>query len=58
MQIPYLNNWSHAMALGALPVNLPNTLKHIGELMDDIWHFAGDKSTDVIFFTFNVYYID
>lgn len=47
MQIPYISTWSRAMALGALPNNLPNTLKNIALLMDDIWFIAGDKSTDL-----------
>jgi len=36
-----------AIALGALPQNIPNTLKNIAALVDDIWYFAEDKSTDV-----------
>ena len=34
------------MAVSAEPGNALNTLKHHGEMVDLIWHYAGDKSTD------------
>lgn len=51
MQIPFLEKWSEAMGLGALPSNLPGTLKHIGELVDDIWIHAGDQSSDISWYS-------
>jgi ubiquinone biosynthesis protein COQ9 len=38
---------AQAMALGAMPQNLPYTLERLAVLMDEIWHLAGDTSTDV-----------
>ena len=36
-----------AMALGALPSNLPSTLKHLGTVSDEILFNAGDESTNL-----------
>ena len=47
MQVRFLPHWSRAMALGAMPSNAPNTLHQIALMVDDIWHLAGDNSTDV-----------
>eukprot|EP00455_Lapot_gusevi_P039925 TRINITY_DN4493_c0_g1_i1.p1 TRINITY_DN4493_c0_g1~~TRINITY_DN4493_c0_g1_i1.p1 ORF type:complete len:284 (+),score=59.91 TRINITY_DN4493_c0_g1_i1:40-891(+) len=47
MQIPYISTWHQAMALGALPQNVCNTTTNIALMVDDIWHYAGDKSTDL-----------
>jgi ubiquinone biosynthesis protein COQ9 len=47
MQIPVVGSWHQAMALGALPHNLPTTVKNLALMADDVWHFAGDRSTDV-----------
>ena len=38
------------MGLMALPQNVPESLKHLGHLVDDIWYYAGDRSTDVSLF--------
>ena len=38
---------TQAMALGAQPQNVPETLRHISLMVDEIWHVAGDKATDV-----------
>lgn len=51
MLIPFSSNWSQAMALGALPQNLPYTLANIGQLVDEIWHICGDRSTDMNWYT-------
>ena len=45
-------SFTQAMALGALPSNLPTTLNNIGTMIDDVWYFAGDRSTDVCQFVF------
>ena len=31
----------------AHPANVPMSLKHLGELVDDILYYAGDRSPDV-----------
>lgn len=35
------------MSLLLLPHNIPDSLKHLSSLVDDIWYYAGDRSTDV-----------
>ncbi|XP_034033035.1 ubiquinone biosynthesis protein COQ9, mitochondrial isoform X1 [Thalassophryne amazonica] len=47
MYIPYINTWSQAMSILLLPQNIPDSLKHLSNLVDDIWYYAGDRSTDV-----------
>ena len=41
--------WVEAMGLMALPPNIPTSLQHLADLVDDIWHYAGDTSADVTF---------
>lgn len=36
-----------AMSILLLPHNIPDSLKHLSNLVDDIWYYAGDRSTDV-----------
>ncbi|XP_042267857.1 ubiquinone biosynthesis protein COQ9, mitochondrial isoform X1 [Thunnus albacares] len=47
MYIPYIETWPQAMSLLLLPHNIPDSLKHLSTLVDDIWYYAGDRSTDV-----------
>ena len=47
MTAPYVHRWPEAVALMMQPQNLPNTMKDLGELMDEMWHIAGDRSVDV-----------
>lgn len=35
------------MSILLLPHNIPDSLKHLSTLIDDIWYYAGDRSTDV-----------
>ncbi len=49
--VPYIRTWPEAMALGALPQNLPTTLNLLGRTVDEIWYRAGDRSTDVNWYT-------
>jgi len=35
------------MAIKAMPQNAVDSLKNLSTLVDDIWFYAGDKSTDV-----------
>lgn len=32
----------------SLPSNVPNSVVNLSKLVDDIWYFAGDRSTTVI----------
>ncbi|EEY57962.1 ubiquinone biosynthesis protein COQ9 [Phytophthora infestans T30-4] len=48
---PVLATWPQAMAIGALPQNAPGTAKRLAQLSDEIWYFAGDKSTDLSWYT-------
>jgi ubiquinone biosynthesis protein COQ9 len=48
---PVVHTWPQAMALGALPQNAPSTMRKLAQLADEIWYFAGDKSTDASWYT-------
>lgn len=47
----YIDSWPNAMAKMALPQNTPGSLKLLAELCDDIWYEAGDRSTDINWYT-------
>ncbi|XP_054632577.1 ubiquinone biosynthesis protein COQ9, mitochondrial isoform X2 [Dunckerocampus dactyliophorus] len=47
MHIPYIETWPQAMSILLLPHNIPEALKHLSTLVDDIWYYAGDRSTDM-----------
>ena len=48
MITPYVDSWPQAMAISAaLPTNMEEHFKNLTKLMDDIWYYAGDRSTDV-----------
>ncbi|XP_061577230.1 ubiquinone biosynthesis protein COQ9, mitochondrial isoform X2 [Cololabis saira] len=51
MYIPYMENWPQAMSILLLPHNMPDSLKHLSTLVDDIWYYAGDRSTDMNWYT-------
>lgn len=42
-----LQHAQQAMALGALPQNALSTAQHLGVMADEIWYLAGDRSTDL-----------
>jgi len=44
-----------AMALMALPSNAPTALKNLTRMVDDMWYYAGDRSTyvNITAFLFN-----
>ncbi|KAJ3025289.1 UNVERIFIED_CONTAM: Ubiquinone biosynthesis protein coq9, mitochondrial [Siphonaria sp. JEL0065] len=44
---PYLHQWPDALALMAQPTNAPHSLKNLAQLCDEIWFLAGDRSTDM-----------
>ncbi|KAJ8248836.1 hypothetical protein GJAV_G00228260 [Gymnothorax javanicus] len=51
MLIPYVDSWPQAMSILLLPHNIPYSLKHLSTLIDDIWYYAGDRSTDMNWYT-------
>ncbi|KAG5273443.1 hypothetical protein AALO_G00151360 [Alosa alosa] len=51
MHIPYIDTWPQAMSILILPHNIPHSLKHLSTLIDDIWYYAGDRSTDMNWYT-------
>ncbi|XP_029910405.1 ubiquinone biosynthesis protein COQ9, mitochondrial isoform X2 [Myripristis murdjan] len=51
MYIPYVETWPQAMSILLLPHNIPDSLKHLSTLVDDIWYYAGDRSTDMNWYT-------
>ncbi|XP_030625296.1 ubiquinone biosynthesis protein COQ9, mitochondrial [Chanos chanos] len=51
MLIPYIDTWPQAMSILLLPHNIPDSLKHLSTLVDDIWYYAGDRSTDLNWYT-------
>ncbi|KAK5868016.1 hypothetical protein PBY51_012463 [Eleginops maclovinus] len=51
MYIPYIESWPQAMSILLLPHNIPDSLKHLSTLVDDMWYYAGDRSTDMNWYT-------
>lgn len=51
MLIPFLNKWPQAMALKAFPANTPSALQTLALMVDDMWYWAGDRSTDFSWYT-------
>ncbi|XP_077938340.1 ubiquinone biosynthesis protein COQ9-B, mitochondrial-like [Gasterosteus aculeatus] len=51
MHIPYIESWPQAMSILLLPHNIPESLKHLSTLVDDMWYYAGDRSTDMNWYT-------
>ena len=47
MNIEYIDRWHEALGLFALPQNYPMSIKRLMNLMDDIMHYSGDRSSDV-----------
>ncbi|KAI0495078.1 hypothetical protein KFK09_025225 [Dendrobium nobile] len=47
MQVPYISKWPQALSIQAQPMNLPTSLKQRTALVDEIWHAAGDKGSDI-----------
>nr|XP_049580550.1 ubiquinone biosynthesis protein COQ9, mitochondrial isoform X2 [Syngnathus scovelli] len=46
MHITYIETWPQAMSILLLPYNIPKSLEHLATLVDDIWYYSGDRSTD------------
>ncbi|NXG57526.1 COQ9 protein, partial [Hemiprocne comata] len=51
MLIPYIDKWPQALSILLLPHNIPNSLSLLTSMIDDIWHYAGDQSTDFNWYT-------
>lgn len=51
MVIPYKKTWPQAMALMALPPNVPTAIANLITLVDDICYYAGDRSVDINWYT-------
>ncbi|XP_066100325.1 ubiquinone biosynthesis protein COQ9, mitochondrial [Saccopteryx bilineata] len=46
MLIPYIEHWPRALSILMLPHNIPTSLSLLTSMVDDMWHYAGDQSTD------------
>ncbi|XP_072925687.1 ubiquinone biosynthesis protein COQ9, mitochondrial isoform X1 [Hemitrygon akajei] len=51
MVIPYIDSWPQAMSLLLMPENVADSLRILTEMVDEIWFYAGDKSTDSNWYT-------
>ncbi|NXF36021.1 COQ9 protein, partial [Nyctibius bracteatus] len=51
MLIPYIEKWPQALSILLLPHNIPDSLNLLTSMIDDIWHYAGDQSTDFNWYT-------
>ncbi|NXW31943.1 COQ9 protein, partial [Phaetusa simplex] len=51
MLIPYIEKWPQALSILLLPHNIPSGLNLLTSMIDDIWHYAGDQSTDFNWYT-------
>lgn len=47
MLTPYIDTWPQAMALQAMPQHATASWANLGDLVDLVWHLAGDNSTDL-----------
>ncbi|XP_021750114.1 ubiquinone biosynthesis protein COQ9-B, mitochondrial-like [Chenopodium quinoa] len=50
MQAPYISKWAQALSIQALPTNVPTSFKQRAALIDEIWHAAGDDTSDFDWF--------
>ncbi|KAK9819794.1 hypothetical protein WJX72_002458 [[Myrmecia] bisecta] len=51
MLIPHIDSWPQALSIRARPANLGMAMRQVASLADDIWHAAGDTSTDHNWYT-------
>ncbi|CAH1779004.1 unnamed protein product [Owenia fusiformis] len=51
MIIPYIDTWPQAMGIMTLPQNAPTAWQNLANLVDEIWYHAGDRSTDMNWYT-------
>ena len=51
MNVPYMSKWPEALAIMSYPQNAPSSVNLGLELVDSMWHLAGDKSVDINWYT-------
>lgn len=51
MLIPFISVWPEAMAILLRPSIVVEATEELGRMVDDIWHYAGDISTDFNWYT-------
>ncbi|KAJ7312124.1 hypothetical protein JRQ81_006466 [Phrynocephalus forsythii] len=51
MLIPYIEKWPQAISVLLMPHNIPASLNLLTNMVDDMWHYAGDQSTDFNWYT-------
>ena len=51
MLIPYMEQWPQAMALKVYPSATIPAMERLALMVDDIWYWAGDRSTDFNWYT-------
>ena len=51
LQLPFFDRWAEALALVVSPKVVPRATEQFAHLIDDIWFYAGDKSTDINWYT-------
>ncbi|XP_035232458.1 ubiquinone biosynthesis protein COQ9, mitochondrial-like isoform X2 [Stegodyphus dumicola] len=51
MVIPFVSNWPEAMALMLFPTQIPADTKNLLDMADQIWHYSGDKSLDMSWYS-------
>lgn len=51
MNVPHIETWAQALSIRAQPRNVPSALEQLAQITDDVWHAAGDKSTDYNWYT-------
>lgn len=49
--MPGADTWAQAVSIRSQPRNVSATFEHLGQITDDVWHAAGDKSTDYNWYT-------
>lgn len=47
MTMPIIHRWPEAVKLMVQPQNTLHTAKHLMEMVDEMWHLAGDSSVDL-----------
>ncbi|XP_064467417.1 ubiquinone biosynthesis protein COQ9, mitochondrial-like isoform X3 [Ornithodoros turicata] len=51
MIAPHKDTWPQAMGKMALPTNVPRAFANLGDVLNIIWHYAGDHSVDMSWYT-------
>uniref|UniRef100_A0A8C8RMB6 Ubiquinone biosynthesis protein n=1 Tax=Pelusios castaneus TaxID=367368 RepID=A0A8C8RMB6_9SAUR len=51
MLIPYIEKWPQALSILLLPHNIPASLTLLTSMLDEMWHYAGDQSTNINWYT-------